>query len=157
MWCRSMVERLIPVESAAEGEANLPVYMALGLGLVGDDATRALVELLRSDHPIQPAIRHLLADAIEGKHKSIEMKIKGKGKRGPAFTAKAARKKLADLVDDVRIGQWIANHPDAGKRGQGEKIIAEACQRFGITRAEAFSLKKAYLAFDDRSNGELSL
>jgi hypothetical protein len=151
-----MVKRLIPVQCEAEGEANLPVYMALGLGMTGESATRALVDLLRSDHPIQPAIRELLADAFEGTHPRISTKLEGKVKRGPAFTAEVAKKRIAATLDDVRIGQWIAEHPDASKRGAGEAIITEAREKFGITRAEAFTLKKQYLTFREQMRGELS-
>jgi hypothetical protein len=135
------VRPILTEQGEAADALNLPVYIALASGLAGERAVQPLVALLRSDEPIQPAIRDMLADALEGKGPTLRLRL-ARAKSGPApdeIPIVSAIKRASRLL---KIGEWIERHPDAPS--SMEAAIAAARAEFGITRARAFQALAYY-------------
>lgn len=147
MWCRSMgsgrVRRLRKTGNDEADAANLPVVLSLADGWDEPEAIAALVALLRSEHEIQPAIRDMLADAIEGSSEKLRIRIsrKKRGKRPDRPNFVSAIEKVGRKL---AIGKWIEEHPF--KPSKLESVIEAAKAEFSITRAEAFEALALYRA-----------
>jgi len=90
-----MPRKLIPMNKDA-GDANLPVYLGLTGGISDHRTVEPLVNLLRSDHDIQPAIRDILADALEGHNTELKL-VLSRRKSGPAPPTLPLVKALREL------------------------------------------------------------
>ncbi len=134
-------------------DINLPSLMALGSGTISDDAIDRLVELLRSDVPLHPSLRKMLADALSGESPNLRLTLKRKGKTGPTQKMIPGFKKALDLFTALERGRYIAEHPE--RNAKVENCIQDAMTRFDIQRSEAYAALKVWRDFerDAKSKG----
>jgi tellurite resistance protein len=120
-------------EDVAADEANWRPFMALASGVMDEEGVRALVELLRSDVPLQKQTRNMLADALDGTHKSVKATFTG-AKRGPRMT----RERLSDGQGRSLLALGVQLHMATRIESDGfESAVTSAASEFGISRALA--------------------
>jgi hypothetical protein len=121
--------------------ANFPVVLGF-LDGSGDGLAAALIALLRSEHEIQPQIRDVLADALEGKHPYLRLQL-ARAKTGPKPSRSGVAAVWGAMAKGLRIleiGRYIDEHPGPKR----ENTIMAAMDKFVIERSEAYGALKVW-------------
>ena len=114
-------------------------------GVPGEGFEKALIELLRSDHPIAPPIRDALAQALDGSHPSLKVTIARKRSGPVPNLIKGLRTHFAHLSIGARIHQhpFFAEKVDAAVLA----IVAEEKEAGrGLTRPKGYKYLALYRA-----------
>lgn len=127
----------VPTDNPEADDVNLPSIMMLNAGVVEDFVIERLAALLRSDFDLHPALRKLLADALEGQSPHLQITISRKNKRGPRLKELPIAKSLRAFSGNVERGKWIAAHPEINSKV--ENAIQDAMTHFDIQRSEAYA------------------
>lgn len=146
-----MTRRLVETGDDSANDANLSVILGLASGMIDEALIDALVELLRSDYPIQPQLRDILADAIAGEHPVLSARI-WRGKRGPSPKELPFVTGMRRALELLEIGKFIAQHPAASDKL--ESAVQAAMDEFGVVRSVAFNALSYWREAEDlKSNG----
>ena len=137
-------------QDAAADEANYRPFVALASGLMDEEGVGALIELLRSDFPIQMQTRRMLADALEGSHETLKATFTG-AKRGPRMT----RKRVSEGLERSMLALGVQLHMASRIEADGfESAVISAAAEFGISRALAsqyWSIREPHEVFGRNS------
>ncbi|TCJ39200.1 hypothetical protein [Parafrankia sp. BMG5.11] len=130
-----MTRALVQTGDDDADNANLPVVLGLSSGMATAEVVAHLVDLLRSDFPLQPLIRDILADALSGEHETLRLKLSRK-KTGPSPKRLPIVGAFDRFFRDLAIGKFIAEHPQMSVKV--ENAVDAALDEFNIVRSEAY-------------------
>lgn len=130
-----MTRELVTTGDEACDNANFPVVLGLGQGVVNETIVEALIALLRSDHYIQPMVRDALADALALEHPSLKL-VLSRSKTGPAPDEFPMLRAMRKTVRRLEVGRYIVEHPYF--EAKVESAIQAARDEFGVSRDEAY-------------------
>lgn len=106
-----------------------------------------LIALLRSDEPLPPGTRKLLADLLD-EDAEIRFRVDLKERRGKGERRDEARQ-IVRSVRDSNIANALIERINAGEPRKA--VVADLCKEFSVSRSHVENIAKHYKARFSRS------